>query len=1094
MRLNRSGLGAGVSRGLLASVSLVVAGALALSIGSRPSQSPVAAGTKSPVFSFSAPTPQPVQAVYGNLPLMFEANQGQTDSQVKFLARGSKYGLFLTANEAVLALQSSAAVRQSSATQTSVLRMSLVGGNPNADVAGSQVLPGKSNYLIGDNPAKWHRNVPQFARVRYRDAYPGIDLVYYGKQGKLEYDFEVAPGVDPKQVALQFQGVEKLELDADHALNVSVGDSQVRFDAPRVYQIIAGVEQTVAGHFVLQGNNQVSFEIGAYDRSQTLVIDPVLTYSTYLGGSGLESFPTIAVDSAFNAYVAGTTTSADFPVTADVFQKCLGDPSNPTTCPSATASDVFIAKFDSNGAALAYATYLGGSGDDVSTDIVVDSGFNPIVVGSTNSANFPTKNAFQGTAASAGTHAFVSKLDAAGANLLYSTYLSGGGTDIATGVAINAQNKIFLTGTTTSINFPVTPNAFQGTSKASSQFFVSEVDPTTSAVASLPYSTYFGGGNPAGGTTIGGGIVVDGVGNVLITGGTNFLNTGSNASTDFPILNASQACLDAPSNPTTCPTGVTATDAFVAKLNPSAAVGSQLLYSTFVGGTGNDSGNGVAVDNANNAYVTGSTTSPDIVIPTGTTPFQKCLDDATNPTTCSASVTASDAFLAKLSSFTTGTTTTPTVTMLYFSYLGGSGTDVGLAIAVDKASGARITGSTNSADFHTTASPIQGALSGPSDAFVARIDTTATSATAAGHYATYLGGSSTDRGTGIAIDSGSAIYVAGETASSNFPLAGPFQATRNGASDAFVTKLGGVVNLSMTATVTSPAPPNPIGVGNAVTFSYKITNNGDLLSGITFNSTVPNGSTLTSATGPSGTCAAVNSTLTCPVGTLNPAGIATFTLILVPTAGAVPSPGPTTLGSSATLSVFGSPFTTSATATVTVNDFSLDVSPSSRTVQAGKGTTYTAVVTPTGSFPNTVTLSCTGLPTGASCSTANGSITDLKNGSAQSRNLVVNTTERVTTTAGFWQNGKILYATWLPISGLAFLGLGIGGSRSRKRRVLLGLLLGAFLMLTVILSGCGSSSKGTSTTTGTPAGTYTFTVSAKSGTASHTKTLQLVVE
>jgi hypothetical protein len=1014
--------------------------------------------------------------------MVFEANQGQSDPRVKFMARGAGYGLFLTSDEAVLSLQPSP--KQAAG----VLRMALAGANSNAAVSGSNLLPGKSNYLIGNDASKWHRNVPQFARVRYSAVYPGIDLVYYGNQGKLEYDFEVAPGADPQKIALNFQRADKLRLDQNGDLVVAVNGRDVKFEAPRVYQTVGEEQKSVSGRFALRAPNQVGFELDAYDRSRTLVIDPVLSYSTYLGGGGTETLTKIAVDSAFSAYVSGTTTSADFPIptpaTGTAWQKCIDDPTQPqpTTCTvGSPVGDTFVAKFDSAGASLVFATYLGGDGLDVNGGIAVDSGFTPVVVGTTNSTNFPTKNAFKSAPVSAGNHVYVTKLDSSGQNLLYSTYLAGTGSEAATGVALDLRSKVYVTGTTTSTNFPTTTDAFQPTSRAANQFFVSRVDPATSGTASLAYSTYFGGGTPADGVAVGGGIAVDKSSNVYITGGTNFQHTGANATTDFPILNAFQACLDAPPNPAPCPSGVTATDAFVAKLNPALAPGSQLIYSTYVGGSGNDVGYGIAVDSGGLAYVTGSTNSNDVAIPTDTTPFQGCLNDSSNPTTCGSGGTSTDAFLQKLSNFTSGTTNVPTVTSVYFSYLGGTGNDVGLAVAVDTVQGARITGQTASADFHTL-TPVQGSYGGATDAFAARIDTTATSATATGHYSTYLGGGGFDRGTGIAVDSNGASYISGETASGNFPTAAPYQATLNGSSDGFLAKLGGAVSLALSATAT----PNPVGAGNPVTFTYTVQNNGDLASGITFRADVSSGSfgSITASGGSCGSPTGVPATVTCNLGTLNSSGTTTVTLVASPTSG----------GAFGTSGVVISPGPASASASVNANDFTLSVSPNSQTVVNGKAASYTAQVVPSGSFPNSVSIACSGLPTGTSCSlTPNSSITNLTNGSPQSRTLVVNTTARVTTTVELEHQGPI-YAVWLPVSGLAFLGLGVGGTMSRRRRILLGLVVGMFVTMILAQAGCGSSDKTTTTTTGTPAGTYTFTVTATSSAFSRSQTAQLIVQ
>jgi hypothetical protein len=1066
-------------------LALLVAGATVLWLGSGADQSRLAGQLVASPAIFNPATSthgqQQIRVAYGHLPLIFESNQGQTDPRVKFLARGSGYGLFLTADEAVLSLQSSVVRRRSSGKPASVLRMQLAGADADAAIIGADRLPGRSNYFVGNDPAKWHRNVPQFARVRYSSVYPGIDLVYYGNKGRLEYDFEVSPGADPKQVALRFQGPEKIELNASGDLVLATNGGDVRLHAPRVYQKIGEEQRPVAGRFVLRAKDQVGFEVGAYDRSRTLVIDPVLTYSSYLGGSGEEACsaitllpvasgcPAVAADSATgiggpgNIYLAGSTSSADFPPQPGVLGSLTG------------TANIFVSKLDPSGATLIFSTYLGGDGIDTSAGIAVDSALNVYVAGTTSSSDFPTSsNAFQPAPLAAGNHAFASELSFDGTSLLYSTYLAGSSTDAATGLALDFRGKMYISGTTTSTNFPTTPGAIQTTSKASNQFFFTKLDPiASSGPASLTYSTYIGGSNPAAGQTKGGGIAVDnnaGTPNVYLTGGTDF--------TDMPALNAAQGALAG------------GLDAWVAKINPTAASGSQLLYLTYLGGTGDDVGTGVAVDGSFNTYVAGSTNSPDMVIPTGTTPFQKCLDDPTNPATCPTGVTASDAFVAKIGNPVSGSSTFP---LNYFSYLGGSGDDVGLAIAVDSIQGARITGSTNSADFPHPNNPVQPALGGGTDAFAARIDTTATTNTALGHYSTWLGGTGNDAGTAVSLDTQGNSYVAGETASVDFPTQNPFQATLNGASDAFVTKLGPVVNLAMAASVCSTPPCPPVGVGNQVAYKFVITNNGDLTSGITFLDTLPaSGATFVSAAASPGSCGGVsNNTVSCNIGTLNGGATATVTITLTPTS------APTTLTNSATASVAGSSFTSSASASATVNDYSVSVAPASVTVAAGAAATYTATVATipqNSAIPNSVSLSCSsGLPTGATCEFTNNPIPDLNTGS-QSRALAINTTARPKPTAQLHSSGGAFYASLLPISGLTLLGLGLGGKTSRRRRALLGLLLGGFLALILFQAGCGASSTTTTTTGGTPAGTYPVTVTATSGSATRTSTLELVVQ
>jgi uncharacterized repeat protein (TIGR01451 family) len=1001
--------------------------------------------------------------------MFFETNQGQTDSRVKFLAHGSGYGLFLTSDEAVLAL------RPASKTDSgSVLRMALAGSRSGTAVAGADLLPGTSNYFIGNDPAKWHTNVPQFARVRYQQVYPGIDLTYYGKQGRLEYDFEIAPGSDPNQIAIQLRGADRLTVDANGGLVVTLGRDAVRMESPRVYQMFGAEQRTVPAHFEVTRNDEVRFQLGSYDRSRALVIDPVLTYSTYLGGSGAESCsantgqlftpgcPAIAVDAANNAYVAGSTTSTDFPITAGVFQGA-----------NAGGVDVFVAKFIPAGTSLAFATYLGGSGTDYTAGVAVDGAGDVYVGGNTNSTKFPVLNGFQSAPLSSAYHGFVTELNSAGTALKYSTYLSGSGTDLITGLALDTSAKTYVTGTTTSpegTDFPATPGSLQTAPKATNQFFFSKLDTTIQGPSSMVYSTYVGGSNPTTGTVTGGGIALDSSANAYITGGTNF--------TDMPLLNAFQSSIKG------------GLDIYVAKINAAAPTGAQLIYATYIGGSNDDIAYGIAVDSSSAAYITGSTASTsyqdfNFTLPAGTTLFQQTYGGGT-----------SDGFLVKLGVPCTGTScSTTSVPFDYFSFLGGSAADAGTSIAVDTIQGARITGWTDSTDFPAVNNPVQSASGGGRDAFAARIDTTATTSTSPGHYSTYLGGSGTDMGTGITVDAQGASYVTGETASPfpTFPLANAYQSQLNGSSDAFLTKLGPVLNLA----VTGVAGPSPAGVGNQVTFTYTITNNGDFTNGVTFTDTLPSSgvASFVIATATPGNCgAATSGTVICNIGTLNSAGVATVTVGLTPTVG-----GP--LGNTGVVSVQGSSYQVSPNPppSVTVTDFSLgQPSPSSVTVPAGVPATYLVTLSPVptnGNYPDSISLSCSsGLPTGATCTVTTNPILDLNNGPA-STELVINTTARVTTTTHWWQHGGPIYAGWLPVTGLALLGVGLGGKRSRKRRIAGGVLLICFFALILFQAGCGSSSS-TTTTSGTPAGTYTITVSASSGTlpAVRTSTVTLVVQ
>ncbi len=1077
MKLNCLELGPGLSRNriLMAAMLLVAMGAMALRLvthvhadgGNAIGQASFFASDKDVATVSPSLNTARVRAIYGQLPLIFETNDGQSDPDVKFLARGIGYGLFLTADEAVLELRHSGASNRHVTKTSSVVRMKLAGANPYPRISGLERLPGRSNYFIGNDPAKWHRNVSQFGRVRYSEVYPGIDLVYYGNQGRLEYDFEIAAGANPEAVALTFEGTDRVQLDSAGDAMLQTAGGNVQLNAPRVYQTTGETKRSVDARFVLLAENKIGFEIGRYDRTRPLVIDPVLSYSTFLGGSGDETSPTIAVDSGNNFYVTGSTTSPNFPTQT---------PLAPNGAALNGPQDVFVTKFSPSGAApLLFSTYLGGSGSDSSAGIAVDAGFNMYVTGTTDSPDFPTMNGFQSTPLSGGKHVFVTAIKSDGSGLLYSTYLSGNGTDIATGVAIDNRANAYVSGTTTSTNaasgFPATAGAFQTSSKAANQFFFSKINTLASGTASLVYSTYVGGSTPAGGVTQGGGIAVDSNAKVYITGGTDFI--------DMLVLNANQGSLAG------------GKDAFVGKFDPAAPSGSQELYLTYLGGTGDDIGNGVAVDSAGNAYVTGSTTSTDVVQPT--TPSA--------PAFQSANAGGGDAFIAKFGTPATGSTIFP---MNYFSYLGGSASDVGLAIAVDSIQNAHVTGSTASSNFPSV-NPLPGNSfgGGTTDAFAALIPTTTT-----GGYSTFLGGTGTDRGTGITVDANGTTYVAGETDSVNFPTVSPFQGAPGGATDAFVTKLGALSNVTVTVAVT---PTPSVSVGNQASFVYTIKNNGpDPAAGVTFVDTLPTGNaTFTSASASTGaSCTGATGTpptITCAIGSLGVGATATVTVIVTPTTAVA-------LGNSAQVTVNGSSTPISASTSVQVTDFSVSAAPSTATVTAGAPATYTATVTPIPTFNANVSLSCSsGLPSGATCQFSTNPV--MPTTSPVQTALVINTTARPVPTTTLqresippkstpWKGP--LYGTWLPVSGLALLSLGIsrrssisksGQRGSRKERLLGGILFGAVLALALWLPGCGTTAKTTSPPSGgTPAGTYTVTVSATSGTASRTTTVTLVVQ
>jgi len=675
--------------------------------------------------------------VYGKLPLSFELNRGQTDGRVKFLSRGSGYTFFLTPDEAVMVLRSAPAAKgnktapgaasrkvptHEKTAPPAVLRMRMVGANPKPAVAGLDALPGKSNYFVGNDPDKWRTGVPNFGKVRYAGVYPGIDLVFHGNQRQIEYDFVVAPGADPGAIRLAWKGAKRVEVASSGDLVLHVAGGRVVHHAPIVYQRVNGSRREVSGGYVLRDRNQVGFRVAAYDRSRPLVIDPVLVYSTYLGGSDYDFGYGIAVDGSGNAYVTGYTGSTDFPTAGPLQAANAGGD-----------YDAFVSKFNAAGSALTYSTYLGGSGGDSGRGIAVDGSGNAYVTGQTASTDFPTAGPLQ--AAMAGDwDAFVSKLNAAGSALTYSTYLGGWFGDEGHGIAVDGLGNAYVTGGTYSPDFP-TAGPLQAA--MAGYFYDAFVSKLNAAGSALTYSTYLGGSSSDWGEDI----AVDGSGNAYVAGFTDSIDfptagplqaanggawsvdvfvsklnaagsalsystylggssddyvysiavdgsgiayvTGGTNSTNFPTASPLQAAKAGPS------------DAFVSKLN---AAGSALAYSTYLGGSSNDSGYGIAVDGSGNAYVAGYTSSTNF--PTAG-PLQAANGGGTY-----------DAFVSKLNAAGSALT--------YSTYLGGSNSDSGRDIAVDGSGNAYVTGRTESPNF-PTAGPLQAAKAGYADAFVAKI-------------------------------------------------------------------------------------------------------------------------------------------------------------------------------------------------------------------------------------------------------------------------------------------------------------------------------------------------------------------------------------
>ncbi|MEK6282886.1 MAG: SBBP repeat-containing protein [Acidobacteriota bacterium] len=703
-----------------------------------------------------------VREIYGKLPLSFQSNSGQTDGRVRFLAQGAGYALFLTDSEAVLRLREGQSRREAATTRVmrskgqsdtngrshdldlasqplrgldeaaksiappNVLRIRLMGANKRSEASGEDEQEGKSNYFVGNDPTKWRTNVGHYSRVRYANVYAGIDQLYYGNHGQLEYDFIVAPGADYEQISLQFEGAKPVRIDAatgELVLKFRDG-SEVRQLQPYAYQEVDGQKRGVAARYVRKQKGQIGFALEGYDPLRPLVIDPVLIYSTYLGGSGSDTGNGIAVDSFGNAYVTGETESLNFP-TANAIQSGYGG-----------SFDVFVTKINTAGSARVYSTFLGGGAGDEGNGIAVDSFGNAYITGSTTSNNFPTAFAIQPTL-SGNRDAFVTKLNAAGSAFFYSTYLGGSSNDISNAIAVDSAGTAYITGSTNSNNFPIA-GAIQQANGGVLDAFVTRINAAGSARL---YSTYLGGV----GEDIGFGIAVDSSNNAYFT--------GSTASFNFPTLSPIQGMLRG------------GTDAFVTKLNSSGLA----LYSTYLGGGGTDVGRGVAVDSSGNAHVAGYTLSTNF--PTAAA-LQPTLRGAT------------DAFVTKFN--TAGSV------LVYSTYLGGvDGNDLGYGIQVDAFGNTYVTGYTTSTNFPTV-SPIQPAKGDffNADAFVTKFNVAGSALV----YSTYLGGANIDEGHGLAVDSLGNAYVTGITFSSNFPTASPIQPVNGGgnnvvSSDAFVTKI-----------------------------------------------------------------------------------------------------------------------------------------------------------------------------------------------------------------------------------------------------------------------------------------------------------------
>jgi hypothetical protein len=742
------------------------------------------------------------EKAYAQLPMGFEENRGQAARDVKFVSHGSGYTLSLEPQEIDIALlrrrvmtaspiHRAAALRAlreaRKAMKTTVIRMQLEGANPAPAIAASEPLPGKSNYFIGNNREKWVTDVPSYSRVKYSGIYPGVDVEFYGNQRRLEYDFTVAPGTDPRTIKLKIDGAQKLAINSHGDLVLHIPDGGAKFQKPSIYQMVGTERREIAGNYALASGNRVTFAVAKYDRSLPLVIDPVLhpllSYSTFLGGTGDETGFGIAVDGAGDAFIVGSTSSADFPVVAGT----AFEATPPTFVNPLDTGCGFITELDPAGAHQLYSSYLcGNSGFDEAFAVALDSNGKVYVAGTTGSINFPTTtNALiqSPLATNPNGTAFVTKIDptaSGAASLLYSSYIGGtNGTmgDFANAVAADASGNVYIGGQTFSSpgaagsgGFAVTTGGFQQTpSNNVGTGFLTRIDTTKSGSASLIYSTYLGGDgansnnnlNSLGSGDVIAGVAVDTSNNAYVTGAT------SSSGTTFPTMNAFQGT----ANPSNVDSG-----GFVTRIDTTKANGQSLVYSTYLEGSTLDAGLGIALGPNNVAYVTGTTDSSDF--PTTTGAFQ---------TTANQSNTGV-AFITLVNTTMSGNSS-----VTYSTFFGGSGIDNGSGIQADGTGNAYIVGTTGSLDFPITPGVLPSSLPNlNSSPFVVKLSPKG-NGMADRIYASYFGGSngtSGDQGNAIAIDSHGNAYITGVTFSSDMPpTTGAFQTTRNGTSDAYVAKL-----------------------------------------------------------------------------------------------------------------------------------------------------------------------------------------------------------------------------------------------------------------------------------------------------------------
>lgn len=660
-------------------------------------------------------------------PLLFTPNLGQWDSKVLYRACAGAATLWFTSDGVYIQfsdfgknidVERGAGRPEPTTVDIELVKITFQNCKVSPVVEASDLVDYKCNFFLGNDPSHWRTDVPSYASITYRDIYPGIDLCYYSTNGLLEYDYIVRPGADPAIIRTMYETPGVMELLPSGEVVVRTRLGEISESQPRCRQATDLGSREFAGQFRLLGSNTFTFEIPQNVRAdKEMTIDPIMKFSTYLGGSSSDEAYAIDASSSGSPYVTGQTASADFPFVSGYDNSLTG------------TWDLFVTKFANNGTSLVYSTYIGGSGNELGRDIHEDGYGEVGITGYTTSNNYPLNLAFDNTLGGS-RDAFVTLLNSSGNGLILSTYVGGSSDDDGFGVIADGSNlELYATGWTASSDFP-TSNAYDATYNGGNDAFAVKI----TLFGGLGYGTYIGGS----GSDIGWELAIDANYDAYIAGLTS--------SNNFPTVNAYDATANG------------GNDVFACKLSSS---GNTLIYSTYIGGSGNDQGLGIDVDGSGNAYVCGLTSSSNY-------PTANAYDATYNG--------GYDINLTKLNSNGNG--------LLYSTFIGGSSHEYAYAVCVDSKRQVYLCGRTESSNFPLV-NPTDNSYNGNIDAYVTKVATAGTSLA----FSTFLGGSGQDLGLGLGIDVYCNAYAAGSTTSTDFQLANPYDNTRNGTYDAFVTKL-----------------------------------------------------------------------------------------------------------------------------------------------------------------------------------------------------------------------------------------------------------------------------------------------------------------